>query len=146
MASQKFSIGAFGIKLISLRDSRRGTSRLRGLEAREIWARDQIGNGIIEFWVDAESEMFDFRGLVHFWWHPWSSMGIHGHHWLRRHLPQSQHTSHTEYAIVASSDFHLFFDERPAFLVRRYRGAQRRPIALQINAFQTPVSHKGPAD
>ena len=50
-------------KLISLRDSRRGTWRLGGLEAREIWARDQIGNGIIEFWVDAESEIFDFRGF-----------------------------------------------------------------------------------
>ena len=29
----------------------------------EIGARDQIGDGIIEFWVDAESEIFDFRGL-----------------------------------------------------------------------------------
>ena len=35
----------------------------RGLEVREIGARDQIGDGIIEFWVDAESEIFDFRGL-----------------------------------------------------------------------------------
>ena len=35
----------------------------RGLEAREIGARDQIEDGIIEFWVDAESEIFDFRGL-----------------------------------------------------------------------------------
>ena len=50
-------------KLISLRDSRRGTSRLRGLEAGGIWARDQIGDGISEFWVDAEYEIFDFRGL-----------------------------------------------------------------------------------
>ena len=33
------------------------------MEARGIWARDQIGDGIIEFWVDAESEIFDFRGL-----------------------------------------------------------------------------------
>ena len=39
------------------------TSSLRGLEAREIWVRDQIGDGIIEFWVDAESEIFDFRVL-----------------------------------------------------------------------------------
>ena len=33
------------------------------MEARGIWARDQIGDGKIEFWVDAESEIFDFRGL-----------------------------------------------------------------------------------
>ena len=51
------------VELISLRDSRRGTSVLRGLEDRWIWARGRIGDGIIEFWVDAESEIFDFRGL-----------------------------------------------------------------------------------
>ena len=33
----------------------------------EIWVRDQIGDGIIEFWVDAESEIFDFRGLMEYW-------------------------------------------------------------------------------
>jgi|AACY02.13.fsa_nt_gi hypothetical protein len=51
------------MKLISLRDSRRGISRLGGLEAGGFWARDQIEDGMIEFWVDAESEIFDFRGL-----------------------------------------------------------------------------------
>ena len=35
--------------LISLRDSRRGNSRLRGLEDGEIWDGNQIGDGIIEF-------------------------------------------------------------------------------------------------
>ena len=54
-------------ELISPRDSRRGTSRLRGLEARGFWARGQIDDGIIEFWVDAESEIFDFRGLMEYW-------------------------------------------------------------------------------
>ena len=37
------------LKLISLRDSRRGNSRLRGLEDGEIWDGNQIGDGIIEF-------------------------------------------------------------------------------------------------
>ena len=30
------------------------------------------------FGMDAKSEIFDVRGLVHFWWHPWASMAVHG--------------------------------------------------------------------
>ena len=40
---------------------------VRQFGARGIWVRDQIGDGIIEFWVDAESEIFDFRGLMEYW-------------------------------------------------------------------------------